>query len=163
MESDKIFYCHTKEKSENDEIEWKLNNKIKMPHIIHDERCYDIVLFVDIIMVFYFDDSCNNIWILDLFCDQWHESQYTVPDLDRDSYFLKSFSDNNIHVLDFYNQDHFVVNFHDLLPKELVKSRRKHYNALVVGFIKDQEKKNLISTIPFVLKQLIAYYFPLFG
>ena len=101
---------------------------------------------------------------MDLFRDQWHKSKCNVPEgLDRDSYFVKNLTNNNIHVLDFCNQNHFTVNLHDLLPKEIIESRRKYYNPLVIGFIKEQENQNLISTIPSVLKQLIAYYFPLFG
>ena len=165
--SDHIFYCDIKQQSENNKLKWKLNSNIKMPHNIGDERYYDHVLFVDIIIVFYFQNygnKYNDIWILDLFCETWHKSQYNVPKgFDIDSYFLKNLTDDNIHVLDFCKQNHSTVNLHDLLPKELIKSRRKHYNPLVIGFIREQENKNLIPTIPFVLKQLIAYYFPLFG
>eukprot|EP01084_Bolivina_argentea_P103542 185446_1 len=44
--NDKIFYCNINQ-STNDKIEWKLNNKIKMPNFVYDEFYYDIIVFGD--------------------------------------------------------------------------------------------------------------------
>eukprot|EP01084_Bolivina_argentea_P035875 66422_1 len=46
---DNIYYYNIKEPNQ-----WKLMN-IKMPHIVERSEYYDVLLFCDIIMVFYFD------------------------------------------------------------------------------------------------------------
>eukprot|EP01084_Bolivina_argentea_P072230 131186_1 len=165
--NDDIFYCNIKKQS-TDKMEWKLNNKIKMPHIVCFECNYDIIVFGDVIIVFYFGGGgiCGyeDIWCLDLLSHQWFKSEYNTPvNAGDESDIFKNNNNNNIHVLDFYGQRHFTINMYNLFSNELIKLRRKHYNKLVIGFIKQQENNNIIPTIPFVLKNLIAYYFQLFG
>eukprot|EP01084_Bolivina_argentea_P001882 3488_1 len=137
-----------------------------MPNFVYDEFYYDIIVFGDVIIAFYFSEDYNNrdIWCLDLLSHQWFKSKYVVPqDVEWNSYFLKNNNNNDIHILDLCSPNHFQVNAYDLCPNELIKLRRKHYNKLVIGFIKQQENNNIIPTIPFALKNLIAYYFQLFG
>ncbi len=66
--NDNIYYCNI-----NEPFEWKLMNSIKMPHCVNDELYYDVLLFGDVIIVFYFDSSKDfyDIWCLDLLNYKW--------------------------------------------------------------------------------------------
>ncbi len=169
-ESDRIWTCHIDGKSNQTKYEWTLNNKLKMSHCITDERDYDVLLFGDIIFVFYFKAIDKNdykkkyddIWCLDLLSTTWYKSKYNVPsEIGGESYAIKSGVSDDIHLLDFQNRAHFKVNSYDLLSKPFLKSRRDHYNPLIMGYMKQQENDNLIPNIPFVLKQLILNYYPI--
>eukprot|EP01084_Bolivina_argentea_P173066 299747_1 len=115
-----------------------------MPHCIDDELYYDVLLFGDVIMVFYFDPDKEiyDIWCMDLLYHKWYKSKYNVPkSIGMHSYFMKGNNNNDIHLLDFDSQQHFMVNAYDLFSNEMIKERRKHYEILVIGFVKDEEKK----------------------
>eukprot|EP01084_Bolivina_argentea_P260614 440168_1 len=139
-----------------------------MPHIVERSEYYDVLLFCDIIMVFYFDGYGTNdlyeIWCLDLLCYEWYKSKYNVPkSIGSDTFFMKSNNNNDIHVLDFRHKLHFVVNIYDLFSDDMIKQRRKKYEILVIGFVKDEEKNMNLNNIPWPLKQLILLFYPLFN
>eukprot|EP01084_Bolivina_argentea_P141481 248595_1 len=132
-----------------------------MPYEVEDDLYYDIVSFGDTIICFYFGDSGQfDILCLDLLCYQWFKSKVCVPNsIDWFAHCIKTI-DDYIHIL---HKDHFKLNVYELFPNDMVVSRRKHYNKLVMGYIKQEENKHMISNVPCVLKQLILLYFQLFG
>eukprot|EP01084_Bolivina_argentea_P023391 43625_1 len=159
-----IWKCHIEQKSNQTKYDWKIDNKLKMPHAVIDERDHDVLLYDDIIIVLYFSDKNDNeIWCLDLLHYKWYKSKYNVPkSICSCSYFMKHNNNNDIHLLDFDSQQHFTANIYELFPNDMTKQRRKHYEILVIGFVKDEEK-NMFLNIPWPLKQLILLFFPLFG
>ncbi len=168
--SDEIWTCHIDGNSNQTEYEWKLCDKLRIPHCVTDELDYDVLLFGDIIFVFYFKardktdrkKKYDDIWWLDLLSERWYKSKYNVPQsIKWESYAIKGPIRDDIHLLDFENQEHCKVNPHDLLSKQFIKSRREHYNPLIMGYLKEQEICNLVPNIPFVLKQLILNYYPI--
>eukprot|EP01084_Bolivina_argentea_P313062 542103_1 len=164
-DSDRIFTCDIEENQQS-EYKWILNEKIKMPRMIEDERGYNYVLVNDVIIVFYFDcdygSNYNDIWCLDLWCHKWFKSKYITPEsVIGYARCIKS-NDNNVHVLDFESKYHFKVDIWELFPKDMIIERRKRHNTLIMGYIKEQEN-SLLLNMPFVLKQLILCYFQLFG
>eukprot|EP01084_Bolivina_argentea_P265113 449260_1 len=74
--NDNIYCCNI-----NKPYEWKLINNIKMPHILESETFYDVLLFGDIIMVFYFENKNDlyDIWCMDLLYYKWYKLKYNVP------------------------------------------------------------------------------------
>jgi len=132
------------------------------------EGDYDVLLAFDhLLFTFYFKRSgCCNIWILDLLKEQWFESNYQTPDYigkDANTYVLQTEKEKQwCHIMDFRNGHHLKVSLLDLIPKDLTKVYRQHYDPLVIGYIKQNENTNLIPTIPLVLKKLIGRYFPSF-
>eukprot|EP01084_Bolivina_argentea_P023390 43623_1 len=79
-QKDTILTCDINGNVNQNKYEWKVNNTIKMPHIVEDERGYDVVSFGDTIIVFYMADSgFYDIWCLDLLCYKWFESKHTTP------------------------------------------------------------------------------------
>eukprot|EP01084_Bolivina_argentea_P260007 438943_1 len=136
-----------------------------MPHVVNDEMFYDVLIFKDVIIVLYFGDYNNNdIWCLDLLHFKWYKSQYDVPIDINGGYCIKSNNNDDVHVLNFHNTQHFVTDVYDLFSKDMIKQRRNDYEMLVAGFIKDQENNNIPwGYLPWVLKQLILLYFPVFA
>ncbi len=162
--TDNIYHCKITEP-----FEWKLMSNVKMPHLCNKYGYvpnYDILSFCDVIIAFYFDGiCCNDIWCLDLLNYKWFKSKYSVPKSiatsDEYSYFIKNINTSDIHVLDFVNKQHFIINAHNIFSNEMIKQRRKHFNTLIFGFIGNEEI-NAVLNIPWTLKQLILLYFPLF-
>eukprot|EP01084_Bolivina_argentea_P043043 79331_1 len=135
-----------------------------MPHAVVDEHDHDVLLYDDIIFVLYFSDKNDNeIWCLDLLHKEWFKSKYNVPKgVHRNSHVIKN-NNNDIHILDFHTQNNFSINMYDLLPNDLIKLRRKEYEVLIIGYIRQKENELMFQNMPLVLKQLILLYFPLFG
>ena len=71
--NDNIYCCDMQSNDEN--LKWKLNNQIKMPHCIDDELDYDILVFGDVIIAFYFQNKYKDIWCLDLLDNKWFKSK----------------------------------------------------------------------------------------
>ena len=158
---DEIYTFNLEKNSNESKNEWKLNEKLTMPQT-RSCTSYDALLFGDVIIVFYVHNQYD-IWCLDLLNDKWYKSIYKVPKLveRKNVYVFKNRDNDDVHLLSFENQLHFVADLNNLLSMEFIKSRRDCYNPLIMGYLKKQENDNLIANIPFVLKQLILNYFPI--
>ena len=71
-------------------------------------------------------------------------------------------ANNSVHLIDLENGEHFKISLYDLIPKDLNKFYSLKYKSLVLQYIKQNENKQIIPTIPYVLKLLIWKYFPSF-
>eukprot|EP01084_Bolivina_argentea_P127623 225659_1 len=141
--SDNIFQCQIGDDLLS--IQYKLSDTLKMPVCVSDERSYDILAFGDIIFVFY--SVKRYIWCLDLLQQKWFKSHHIIPEgLTLCSYFIKDNNDD-IHILSTQQKRHFKINIHQLIPMEMYMIRRKYYEPLVIGFIKQKENTHLIPTI----------------
>ena len=131
-----------------------------------NSRYWNVTLGFDQI-IFYFDGSHQtkkglyNIWCLDLdHKDKWYKSQYTVPV--RWSNIFKDV-DNYVHLMAFRsNNYHWKASLFDLIPTEIVKLNGQKYDPLIVGFIKELERKKEMTFIPMYLKKLIVQFYPIF-
>ena len=65
------------------------------------------------------------------------------------------------HILDIKSRKHVKIDLYKLIPNEILKSHRKYYQALIVGYLRERENENDIPCIPFVLKTLILEFFAL--
>ena len=125
-------------------------------------------------VIFWFDDYCESIkdakiWCLDLeHNDKWYQSPHNFPDFEYKSdniapYVIKD-DDNYAHLMSFWADDnrHFKVSLWDLLPTEIIKMNRERFDALIIGYIKEFEKRNTMIFIPMYLKKIIVQFYPLF-
>ena len=157
--TDDIYTCAI----DQDKYEWKLHDKLKMPHRVKDDICYDCLLFDDIVFIFHIDafdvkdsQKYSDIWYLDLLDEHWYRSKYDVPHgLGFDVRFIQN--KNNVHFLNFVNGKQVIVNIHDLFTTNFVKCRRDRYSILVMGYFRRQESNDL----PSALKQIVLNYFPI--
>eukprot|EP01084_Bolivina_argentea_P148676 259894_1 len=143
---------------------WQMNEKIKMPYVVTNDISYDVLSFGDVIIVFYFGSSGHyDIWCLDLLCSKWFKSDHSVPiSVKYLAYCIKSIN-NYVHLLNFEQKTHFKLNIFELFSRDMIISRRKIYQPLVMEYVRQQENNGFVSSMPFVLKQLILCYFQLFG
>ena len=156
----------------SDQSKWTLKEATKMPHCV-EEREFDIILFGDVLFVFYVqaedtndDIKYSDIWYLDLLNDTWHKSEYSTPDMLGDTgwgkiYALKSRDNDDVHLFNFREKAHFRADLNKLFTKKFIKSRRDFYNPLIMGYLKEQENQNIIMNLPYVLKQIILKYYPI--
>ena len=56
---------------------------------------------------------------------------------------------------------HIKADLHALIPNELLKSHRKYYQPLIMGYLREEENENNIPCVPFVLKTTILKLFAL--
>ena len=68
---------------------------------------------------------------------------------------------NNAHILNFSTGKHVKVDLFKLIPKELLKTHRRYYQSLIMGYLKKKENQSDIPCIPFVLKMLILNFYSL--
>eukprot|EP01084_Bolivina_argentea_P189505 325879_1 len=160
--SDKIWYCNVNQQK----YEWKLYD-IKMPHIVGDELTYDILLVFDnIVFIFYFVRNWYlDIWCIDLLNNKLIKTKYNTPILDlytAENIYVMKDSDNYGYIVNFKSGKRYKFNVYDIIPKQVIKLHRKHYELLIIGFVKQQENELNMIRIPYVLKQLILLFFPLF-
>eukprot|EP01083_Nonionella_stella_P045615 122407_1 len=145
--------------------EWEGNDKLKMPYSTYDDH-YDILVFGDIIFVFYFAPSSHtDIWCFDMFCDKWFKSTHVTPSNISSQWnvFVFQSSKHNVHLLDLKGELHFKTGLYELIPIELIDSRVKHYKPLIMGYIGQVEKgRSIVEYIPSEIKQLILHFFMLF-
>ncbi len=96
-----ISACNVDGKLNQTKYEWKLNNKLKMSHCVTDELEYDVLLFGDIIFVFYFKAKVammveKNMMII-----------INIPAVINGlSHAITSPINDDIHLLNFKNQTH---------------------------------------------------------
>ena len=57
---------------------------------------------------------------------------------------------------------HWKASLFDLIPAEVIKLNRLKYDPLIIGFVKEFERKNEMTFIPMYLKKLIVKFYPLF-
>merc|ERR1712129_242386 len=154
--SDKIFECAIDDSSDMQSVyDWKLRTHLKMPHVIKDERHFDVVSYGHSLIGFYFGISTfSDIWCLDLLDEKWYRSKFKVPQRTSSAaYVLKDkLDDANVHLLDFEHNDHYKMNIHNIFPSKMLRARRKRFHPLVIGFIKEQENGILNIPIPYVLR-----------
>jgi len=140
---------------------WNIN-KLHMPYW-ETWYYFDILNgFDNILVVFYFKKK--QIFILNLLNMKWYKSQYYIPDDFKCSYMncyvMKM--NNNIHIIDFKNNIHSKVNIFDIIPRDIIIYYRKHFQVLIMGYLRENENKFSLQSIPHVLKILMLNYFPLF-
>ena len=149
----KIYKKHMPKKGAD--FFWAIFSKLKM-----------ILAFDQII--FYF--VCNEwtIWCLDLDHDErWYQTTHGMPNFGytKDSYAIKD-DDNNLHLINFgankKNRYHFKASLFDLIPTEIVKLNRKRCELLIIGFVKEFERKHKPIFVPMYLKKLIVKVYPIF-
>ena len=163
--NDIICYCDIIQNSNQTKYEWKLH-ELKMPHCVDDDD-YDILLFDNLIFIFYFPLSWYfDIWCLDvIISNKLYKSVHEIDDYitgdGRNVYIMKG-NDNFIHILDFCDKQNVKICLYDLIPNDVVKLYSNYYKLLVIGYISEKENDNTIPTIPYVVKKLIYKYFPLF-
>ena len=142
--SDKIWSCDIR----NDQLKYKwTERKITMPLSTYDDY-YDILIFNNIIIVFYFAPSTNtDIWCFDFLTEKWFKSEYATP-IDIESQwnmFVVRSLNYDLHLLDLNGQKHFQINLYTIIPMELRKLYLNHYQPLIVGYIKQME---IIKMLP---------------
>ena len=163
--NNKIWYCNIKQLSKKQKYNWQLYH-LKMPYTT-EINFFDILLvFNNIIFIFYFiENSYHDIWCIDLLNNKLIKTKYNTPTFNTYRYNIYAMKDNNnnVHIINFIFGEKYIFNLHNLIPKEIITLHRKYYTPLIIGYIKQEENKNnFLSNIPYVLKQLILYYFPLF-
>ena len=150
--------------------DWK-RYRARLPDVAMMFEEFDVILVWDQI-VFWFDfyyekeEGGWNIYCLDLkHNDKWYKSRGEIPEFRSDvkPYVIKD-DDNNVHLISFWYGDnqHSKASLFDLLPSEIVQLNRKMYDPLIVGFVKQYEKKHKSIFIPSYLKKLIVQFYPLF-
>ena len=154
-----IWYCNV---DKFDNYEWKLNDKVKLPHKVSYYN-YDVLLiFTHLLFIFYFN-SDGDIWCLDLRCNKPFKINHNTPHyFGGHNTFAFEGKNKFIHIIDFLNGNHCKICSYDLITNELNTFYSKYYNLLIMGFISGNESNEIIPTIPIVIKQLIYKYFPLF-
>ena len=148
--------------------EWKQNYKLKLIHNVNgDDFEIDFILdFENIMFMFYFEEDYNfEIWCHHLLNNESFKSDYRVPkimynDGNRGVFVIKD-GNHNAHILHFGSGAHVKVDLYKLIPKELLKSHRKHYQPLIMGYLREEENESNISCIPAVLKTIILTFFAL--
>ena len=117
-------------------------------------------MIVDILLV-----GESEIWWLDLIQNKWIESNCNLIDeYNKSKVCIINDNDNFIHLMNVKennNKYHVKVSLYDLLPKEVIKAYRNYHDALVIGYIKENES-NFDINIPFTLKKMILKHLPLF-
>ena len=111
-----------------------------------------------------YDPSVTEIWVFDTLFNKWYKSEHCVPicfAAVESCVVVLKWSDDCLHIIDFQDGTHYKVNIYALIPSELQKEHRSKFEPLIFGFVREFEKKNIIS-IPYVLKKLIWKYYPLF-
>ena len=66
--------------------------------------------------------------------------------------------DDYVHIINFESGKHVKADLYQLVPKELLKSHRRYYQPLIIGYLKAEEKQNEIPCIPLVLKTFILKF-----
>eukprot|EP01084_Bolivina_argentea_P150922 263493_1 len=138
-------------------------SKLEMPHSEYG-YCYDVLnVFQNILVVFYWNK--REIYCLDLSNLKWYKSKCLIPkDLEKSTmncYVIKM--DTNAHIIDFHKNINSKVNIYDLIPREMMISRRKYYKPLIMGYVRQTENKLSLHAIPLTLQMLILNYFQLFS
>ena len=108
------------------------------------------------------------IWCLDLENnDKWYQSPNELPNLKYAMrYSLYAIKDdyNNVHLMCFKKDRnvHFKASLYDLVSQEIIEINKKRYDPLVIGYVKQFEKRNKPMFIPLYLKKLVLEFYPLF-
>ncbi len=142
---------------------WKMN-QLEMPHSTHHQH-YDILNgFDNILVVVYF--KCQQIYILNLLQMKWYQCK-NVPaamhHFKEVRWHMHAIQiDINIHFMCFVNGTHFTANIFDIIPAEIIISHRKHFEHLIIGYIRNKVNKLSLQSIPLTLQMLILNFFQLF-
>eukprot|EP01084_Bolivina_argentea_P277891 474593_1 len=137
-----IWYCNIEELSNKQKYNWKLH-ELKMPHAVKVDYFDTLLAFDNIVFIFYFHNSYSDIWCVDLLNNELVKTKYNVPKFTMCKWNIYVFkdSDNYGRIVNFKSGEHYKISLFDLIPKEVIKSHRKHYEPLIIGYIKEQEKK----------------------
>ena len=154
----------------NEAAEWQHYDDIQFNGWIHTfDDAYDAILgFANIILIFDF-------YNLDIMCyhlldNTSYKSKCKIPETMKynprgrssgiNSFAIKN-GDNNVHIINFGSGKHVQADLFKLIPTELLQSHRRHYQSLIMGYLREIENENNIPCIAFVLKTLIVKFFPL--
>ena len=153
--------------------DWKIYEK-ELPNL--DRFCpkFETILAFDQIL-FYFECSLSwhhntwTIWCLDLdHNERWYRARYGMPnfgDANAVPYVIKD-DYNNVHLINFGSQKrnryHFRASLVDLISVEIAELNRKRSYLLIVGFVKEFEKRHKMTFLPMYLKKLIVQFYPIF-
>ena len=165
---DKLITTNMFEYALDESNKWKTNYDLKFTHNVNtDDFDLDFILgFENIIFMFYFEESYNfEIWCHHLLNNESYESKHRVPKI-MDSYsqrevFVIKDGNHNAHILNFGTGAHVKVDLYKLIPNELLRSHRKYYRPLIMGYLREEENENNIPCIPVVLKTIILEFFAL--
>ena len=181
---DYILYCDISE-SDGKVSDWK-KYETAYPYDVGGGRAlygFDVILAWDQI-IFWLDNwkwtQDENgkhirewkIWCLDLEHNQrWYQAQHELPDfeftyVDYAPHVIKD-DDNNIHLISFWedNNRHFKASLSDLVPMEIIRlnqDNKERFDPLIIGYVKEFEKRNKPMFIPLYLKKIILKYYPIF-
>ena len=75
--------------------------------------------------------------------------------------------DNNVHLMSFYyygddEKYHYKAALVDLIPTSIIALNEEKHEVIVVGFVKEFERRNKPTFIPMYLKRLIVQFYPAF-
>ena len=167
-ESDCIYVCDIR--TDDEPSDWR-PYPTKLPTTLGYPLFYKVILAWDqIIFLFdYFKSSnwtINNsvIWCLDLRHNgKWYQLNSKCPGGEMYPQIIKD-DENNIHIMQFLKEHncHYKVSLFDLIPPEIVRLNRKRFDPLIIGFVKECEKRNKMIFIPMYLKRLIVQFYPIF-
>ena len=127
----------------------------------------DIILgFEDVIFVFYWTTYNHDIYCYHLLDNKLYKLEYELPTIMlKYGYTIPILAvkddNNNAHILNFETGKHVKVDLFKLIPKELLKTHRRYYKSLIMGYLKEKENQSDIPCIPFVLKMLILNFYSL--
>ena len=157
--------------------DWKIYEKI-LPNFSRLGANFEMILAFDQV-IFYFDYSrswdhgqiCNHwtIWCLDLdHKERWYQARHKMPDfgnVDIVPYAIKD-DDNNVHLINFgkleKNRYHFRASLSNLVPAEIIELNRPRTELLIIGFVKEFEKRHKTVLVPMYLKKIIVKFYPIF-
>ena len=114
------------------------------------------------------NDNNLEIWCLDLNRKKHRTKWYKVYIRKKipysfDVHVIKD-ENNYLHLINFYGGHHFHIKVAlvDLIPSEIIKSNERKKEHLIVGYIKEHQRRNPEIFLPMYLKRIAMRYFPLF-
>ena len=134
-------------------------NDIDLETLKYYKKCFDFDQ-----IIFYFDvqdDTHWDIWCLDLdHNDKWYKSQYSLPV--RWGHMFVDIN-NDVHLMRCRSRIcHWKASLFDLIPVEIMQLNRQKYDLLIIGFVKEFERKNEMTFIPMYLQKLIIVFYLIF-
>ena len=171
MFQEKCNYILVSKRDDKDEnmSDWK-KYPLLLPTILEQGIRFSVILGWDqLLFLFDFKDNKDwKIWCLDLsHNNKWHQVHRKLPykEFGDAIPFVIHDSDDSIHFISFLKDNHnhhFRACLFDLIPMDIIQLNSKSFDPLIIGFIKQFERRNQMIFIPMYLKKLIVQFYPTF-
>lgn len=67
-------------------------------------------------------------------------------------------TDNNGHIINFQEGKHIKVDLYKLIPNEILKSHRKYYGPLIMGYLREKENEYNMNIAEYLKRIFLMYY-----